>query len=97
MQTLKKCIFNIYTGEEIENLFIKIIDDNNNKFKLLDNNNHNINKIKKIIKNKIFFIEIIFIKSSQYKNILLEENIKTTDLYLLENNWEFEGIKFIKN
>ena len=97
LQTLKKWICNIYTGEEIENLFIKIIDDNNNKFKLLDNNNHNINKIKKIIKNKIFFIEIIFIKSSQYKNILLEENIKTTDLYLLENNWEFEGIKFIKN
>lgn len=92
-QTLKKWIFSIYSGNEIENIII--IDFDNNNFTIVDNNNHSIGKIKKINGNKIFFISIIFTKGSQYNNIL--SNKKKIIEYILnpEFYWEIEGIKFV--
>lgn len=94
-QTLKKWIYNNYSGIQIENIIIGQ-SNTNNKLILIDNVNSNIEKIKKINNNKIFFIHVLFIKSSQYKNILtnitkLLETIKNPLYY-----WELEGIKFSK-
>lgn len=94
-QTLKKWIYNNYSGIQIENIIIGQTNTNN-KLILIDNVNSNIEKIKKINNNKIFFIHVLFIKSSQYKNILpnitnILETIKNPLYY-----WELEGIKLSK-
>ena len=94
LQTLKKFIFSIYTGDEIINLGIYFEDYN--KIIIVDNNKHSVSKIKQINTNKIFFITIIFSKQSQYKNILIEKNINTNIIYDINKYWEFEGIKIIK-
>ncbi len=91
-QTLKKWVFNIYSGEQIMNLlFIKKKD---NDYLLIDNNKHDINTIKKININKVFFINIIFAQSLKYKEILIEMKINLTTIYDINKYWEIEGLKF---
>lgn len=94
LQTLKKFIFSIYTGEQIINLGIYWEDYN--KIILIDNNKHLVSKIKQINSNKIFFITIFFSKQSQYKNLLKEKNINIDKIYDTNKHWEFEGIKIIE-
>ena len=65
------------------------------KIIIIDNNKHSISKIKNINKNKIFFIEIIFASSSQYKDIVKDKKINITKIYDIDKYWEYEGIKFI--
>lgn len=93
LQTLKKYIFSVYTGDEINNLGVYLKDSN--EIMIIDNNNHTISKIKNINANKIFFITIFFSKQSQYKNILKEKNININEIYDINKHWEFEGIKFV--
>jgi len=93
LQTLKKYIYSIYSGDEINNL--GLIIDNYNKITLIDNNKHLISRIKSINSNKIFFITIIFACSSQYKNILKKSNIDVIKIYNPDNYWEFDGIKIL--
>jgi len=94
LQTLKKYIYSVYSGDEINNLGLYL--ESFNKIILIDNNKHPISKIKNINRNKIFFISIIFSNSSQYKDIIKEKNINVTSIYDLDKYWEFEGIKFLK-
>ena len=61
---------------------------------MIDNNSHQISKIKKIMNTKIFNVEIIFTKSSIYKKILKKYNFKLEYLYNPKYYWELEGIKF---
>jgi hypothetical protein len=93
LQTLKKWIYNIYNGNEINNLGLYY--EKYNKILLIDNNKQLISKIKNINLNKIFFIEIIFSNSSQYKNIIVEKNIDIKKIYDITKYWEYEGLKFI--
>ena len=93
LQTLKKYIYSVYSGDEINNL--GLIINNYNKITLVDNNKHLISKIKSINSNKIFFITIIFVRSSQYKNILYNTNINVNKIYNLNDYWEFDGIKIL--
>lgn len=94
LQTLKKFIFSIYTGDEIINLGIYFEDYN--KIIIVDNNKHLVSKIKQININKVFFVTILFSKQSQYKNLLKEKNINTNVIYDINKYWEFEGIKIIQ-
>jgi len=93
-QTLKKWIYNLYDGNQIENILILNYDKN--KYKLIDNNIYNISKIKKINNEKIFFIDIIFLNISQYKNLLNNPNKIKNNIYDIEYYWELDGIKFAK-
>lgn len=93
LQTLKKYIYSMYSGDEINNL--GILFENINKIILIDNNKHSIYKIKYINSNKIFFINIIFSNSSQYKNIIKEKKIKINKIYNINSYWEYEGIKIL--
>jgi len=94
LQTLKKFIFSVYTGDEIINLGIYLEDYN--KIIIIDNNKHLISKIKQINTNKIFFTTILFSNQSQYKNLLKEKNINPNIIYDINKYWEFEGIKIIQ-
>lgn len=93
IQTLKKYIYSIYSGDQINNL--GVIIEKKNKFLLIDNNKHSINKIKTINANKVFFITIIFTQSSQYKNILSNSNIDVDKIYNPQYYWELDGIKIL--
>ena len=93
LQSFKKCIYSMYSYDEIENIFVKKYDKNN--FTIIDNNSHNMEKIKYILEHKLNFIDIIFTKSSLYENVLKKEKIILNDLYIIGSYWEFEGIKFI--
>ena len=91
-QSLKKWLYNIYIGEEIDNILI--LRKNKNIY-ILDNNNHNEMKIKYIndicFKNyKIYFIPVI--KNDIFENITNETLI--TYIYDLNMYWELDGIKF---
>jgi hypothetical protein len=94
LQTLKKFIFSVYTGDEIINLGVYFEDYN--KIMIVDNNKHLVSKIKQINTNKVFFITILFSKQSQYKNLLKEKNININVIYDINKHWEFEGIKIIQ-
>jgi hypothetical protein len=91
-QTLKKWIFNTYSGEQIGNLLF--IKKNYDDYLLIDDNKHNINIIKKININKVFFINIIFSQSSQYKEILSKQKIDISNIHNIDKYWEIEGLKF---
>lgn len=93
LQTMKKYIYSVYSGDEINNL--GLIIDNYNKITLIDNNKHLISRIKSINSNKIFFITIIFVRSSQYKNILSNTNIDVKKISNCIDYWEFDGIKIL--
>jgi hypothetical protein len=107
-QTLKKWIYSTYSGNDIENVIIGELESDNldfkietesknfffNKLILIDNITTNIGRVKKIKDNKIFFIEIIFLKISQYKNILSNYKKIFELVSNSEYQWELEGIKF---
>ena len=93
LQTLKKYIYSVYSGDEINNL--ALIIKNYDAITLIDNNKHMVSKIKSINSNKIFFITIIFACSSQYKNILKNSNIDIEKIYNPIYYWEFDGIKIL--
>lgn len=95
LQTLKKFIFSVYTGDQLMNLGIYFEDYN--KIIIVDNNKHLVSKIKQINTNKIFFITILFSKQSQYKNILKEKKLNPNVIYDINKYWEFEGIKIIEH
>jgi hypothetical protein len=78
-QSLKKWIYNNYSYQELQLLII--INDcthdqhqdinNHNKIKIIDNNNYSSDIIiKHKIDLKLFFFDIIFTKSMQYKHII---------------------------
>lgn len=93
LQTLKKYIYSVYLGDEINNL--GLIMDDYNKITLVDNNKHSVSRIKSINSNKIFYIKILFAHSSQYKNILINLNIDVKKIYNNDKYWEFDGIKIL--
>lgn len=93
-QTLKKWIYDVYTLTQLNNIIL--IPKTNNNYVLIDNNTYGIMEIKKIIKNKIFFVSIIFSKISQYKKILLDYPDYLKQLYGIKYYWEYEGIKIAK-
>jgi hypothetical protein len=93
LQTLKKFIYSVYSGDEINNLALVI--ENYKQITIIDNNKHLVSRIKSINLNKIFFIRIIFAYSSQYKNILNKLNIDVKKIYIPNYYWEFDGIKIL--
>jgi hypothetical protein len=109
-QTLKKWIYSTYSANEIGNIIIAESDldldkstkstkltksYNFNNLTLIDNTTNNMSRIKKINANKIFFVNIIFLKSSQYKNILDDKKKIIDSITNPQFYWELEGIKFM--
>ncbi len=90
-QTIKKWIFNNYSGDQLTNLIII-------RYKpltLLDNNYHSESDIKKLSNRIIDIIKIIFTTSreelkSSYKNEIIS-------MYNPKKYWELEGIKILSN
>ena len=109
-QTLKKWLFSTYSGNEIENVIIGEIDSSSidtgietetekkifglNKLVVIDNITTNLGRVKKIKHSKIFFVEIIFLKISQYKQILSKNKKIIGFVSNYDFQWELEGIKF---
>lgn len=93
LQSLKKFIYSIYSGDSINNIVLMI--EKYDKIILIDNNSHSIKEMKIINSNKIFFITIIFSKSSACSNILKNKNIDPNKMYNPENYWEYEGVKVL--
>lgn len=93
LQTLKKYIYSVYSGNEINNL--GLIVKKYNDIMLIDNNKHTSTKIKSINSNKIFFITIIFLNNFYSKNTSNIQNINVEKIYDPYYYWEFEGIKIL--
>lgn len=90
-QTIKKWIYNNYSGEQINNLIVIRYKP----FTILDNNKYTIDNIKKIKYKKIKIIKIVILNKGgsykeKYKNYL-------TDMYNPKKYWDFEGIKISTN
>lgn len=97
-QTLKKWIYGTYSGSDIGHIIISNIHNigiPNNKIILIDNITNNITQIKKINNSKIFFVDVIFLKVSQYNNILSDKKKIILSIYNAEYHWELDGIKFL--
>ena len=97
-QTLKKFLYNTYSLEQLENLtLVKPLHINKSNeviWTIIDNNNYGIKEIKKINESKVYFIQIIFAKLSQYKKILNMYPNYLSWIYNNEYYWELDGIKF---
>ena len=93
-QTLKKWLYNNYNGNTINNIIIT--KQKNKRLTILDNNKYNLNEIKRLNETKINYIDLIFLKSSQYKKIIEKDNYTDDYVYNIDNYMEIEGIKFYK-
>ena len=91
IQSLKKWIYNNFNGEEIMNIIIFIKKD---KFIIVDNNDYLnfIYKIKELNRIKLYFMELVFIKSSLYKEIIDKNKIYIN--YEINDCFEIDGLKF---
>ncbi len=88
-QTIKKWLFNTYSGEQLRNIIII----KNKPIVILDNNSHTLSDIKKIKNKNIKLIKIIFTSSNKYES---NKNKYATQIDILNNPkkyWEIEGIK----
>ena len=92
-QTIKKFIYNNWNGEQIENIIIFY----KKNLIMLDNNIHENDNKKKIIDNKIIYLDIIFIKSEEYNIFIKMHDFDINYLYEPKYYWELEGIKFYKS
>lgn len=93
LQSLKKWLFSIYSSVELENILVTKYNKNN--FSIIDNNSHPAEKIKNILLNKLNFIDLLFGKSSLYKNITKKDTSIIDKIYSIESYWELDGIKFL--
>ncbi len=96
-QSLNKWIYNKYSGDEIDNLLVvEIIQENNviNKIILLDKNIKKSIEQKKLLDNRLFFIELIFVNSKIFKN----KKEKYHEIILNFDNvkyyYKIDGIKY---
>jgi hypothetical protein len=90
-QTLKKWIYNNYTGDQLSNIIII----KSNPIVILDNNKYDAISMKSLSNKVLEKMKIIYSKSSVYKNIIgkyenIIQNINNQKYY-----WELEGIKFL--
>jgi hypothetical protein len=91
IQSLKKWIYNNFNGEEIMNISIFIKKD---KFIIVDNNEYTnfIYKIKELNRIKLYFMILVFVKSSSYKTIIDKNKIYIN--YEITDFFEIDGLKF---
>ena len=91
-QTLKKWIYNNYTGDQLSNIIIIKVKP----IIIIDNNKYDIISIKLLSKKLLEKMKIIYSKSSLYNNIKQKykdiiENISNPKYYC-----ELEGLKFLQ-
>ena len=92
-QTLKKWLYNNYTGDELNNIII--VDKS--PLTIIDNNKHNISEIKILLERKIDRTTVLFSKSPEYKDLIKKYNKIIENINNPKYYWELEGIKYIKN
>ncbi len=88
-QTLKKWLFNTYSGEQLRNIIII----KNKPITILDNNTHDLSDIKKIKQKNIKLIKLIFTSGDKYES---NKSKYLKEIQMLKNPneyWEIEGIK----
>jgi hypothetical protein len=96
-QSLNKWIYNKYSGDEIDNLLVvEIIRENNviNKIILLDKNIKKSIEQKKLLDNRLFFIELIFINSKIFKNKKEKYNEIIINFDNIKYYYKIDGIKY---
>lgn len=94
-QTLKKWLYNNYNANTMNNIII--MKQKNKKLVILDNNKYNLAEIKRLNQIKINYIDLIFLKSSQYIKIIEKNKYTDNYIYNINNYMEIEGIKFYSN
>ncbi len=96
-QSLNKWIYNKYSGDEIDNLLVvEIIQENNviNKIILLDKNIKKSIEQKKLLDNRLFFIELIFINSKIFKNKMEKYHEIILNFDNMKYYYKIDGIKY---
>ncbi len=86
-QTIKKWVYNNYSGEQINNLIVIKYKP----FTILDNNKYSTQSVKKIKERKIKIIKIIIIDKDSSNNQKYKKTV--VDMYNPKKYWELEGIK----
>ncbi len=89
-QTIKKWLFNNYSGELLENVIVI----NSKPFTILDLNTYDDKQLNKLKKNKIKLFNIIFksdIEDKKFKQLYSKYHKDINNPYKF---WELEGIKF---
>ena len=89
LQSLKKWIYNNFNGEEITNMVIFI---KNEKYVILDNNKYEdlLLKIKELNKIKLYFMELIFRYSDNYKKII--KDVPIYNNYNINECFNIDGL-----
>ncbi len=88
-QSVKKWIFNNYSGDQLSNLIII----GYKPLTLLDNNSHSKSDIKKLSNRVIKIIKIIFTSKKEDLKSTYKNEIKS--MYNPKKYWELEGIKIL--
>jgi len=87
-QTIKKWLYNNYSGDQLNNIIVIKYK----KFTILDNNDYNLNDIKRIKDRKIDLIDVVFSKEDNTKKLTNYKKI-ISHMYNPKKYWELEGIK----
>ncbi len=88
-QTIKKWLYNTYSGNELDNVIVI----KSKPFTLLDTNKYNEIEIKKILEKKIKLINIIFSSSKIFKQKTKSYDEVIKNINNPKKYWQYEGIK----
>jgi hypothetical protein len=92
-QTLKKWIYNNYTGDELNNILVIKIKP----IMIIDNNKYDITSMNLLSKKILEKMKIIYSKSNLYENIKAKYKNIIANINNPKYYCELEGIKFINN
>ncbi len=87
-QTIKKWIYNNYTGEQIENIVI-LNKGNFDVIYIIDNNNYKNDEFEKLLSRTIDVVTVI--SAIDY----VENNFNVSFIYNYNKYWELENLKIL--
>jgi hypothetical protein len=90
-QTIKKWIYNNYSGDQLGNIIII----KSNPCTIIDNNEYSLIGMKLMSNKLIEKMKIIYSKSKAHKDIINKYQNIVDNIYNPEYYWEIEGIKFL--
>jgi hypothetical protein len=90
-QTIKKWLYNNYTGEQLSNIVII----KSSPITIIDNNKYSIISMKLLSNKLLEKMKIIYSKSKLYTNIIKKYKDIIDNINNPKHYWEIEGIKFL--